>query len=118
MSQGHRPGGITMKRTVSVFALVVAALCIAPVAQAQNAQPAESAPAAPAQPPAPPSGYPPPPPRYPPSGGQNPGGYQNQPPTYWAPAQPRQQWTHYPEVSGVYRPFSFTLGVGPGYMHG
>jgi len=101
-----------MKRTVSVLAVVVAVLCIAPVSQAQNAPPASPAPTtAPAQ--QPPPNYPPPPPRYPSSGSYP----QNPPPTYWAPAQPRQ-WMHYPEVGGVYRPFSFTLGVGPGYLHG
>jgi hypothetical protein len=98
-----------MKRTVSLLALTVAALCIAPVAQAQDAPAAEAAPAAePARPPAPPSNYPPPPPRHP--------GYQNQQ-GYWAPAQPRQ-WAAPPVLEGVYRPFSFTVGVGPGYLHG
>jgi hypothetical protein len=98
-----------MKRTVSVLAFVVAALCIAEVAQAQGAPPSGSAPtAAPAQPP---PNYPPPPPRYP-SGG----GYPNQP-TYYAPA-PQRQWMSYPEVSGIYRPLSFTIGVGPGYLTG
>jgi hypothetical protein len=110
-----------MKRTVSVFVLLVAALCIAPPARAQTAPAAptpETAPAQPAPPPAgypppPPTGYPPPPPRYP-SGGGYPG---NPPPSYWAPAQPRQ-WGTYPGVSGVYRPFSFTIGIGPGYLRG
>ena len=96
-----------MKRTVSVLAFSVAALCIAPVSQAQNTPTAAPAPAQ-----QPPPNYPPPPPRYP-SGGYP----QSPPPTQWAPAQPRQ-WAYYPEVGGVYRPFSFTLGVGPGYMHG
>ena len=103
-----------MKRTVSVLALLVAALCIAEVAQAQGAPPSGSAPtAAPAQPP---PNYPPPPPRYPSGGGYPPGGGYPGAPTYYAPA-PQRQWS-YPEVSGIYRPISFTIGVGPGYLHG
>jgi hypothetical protein len=99
-----------MKRTVSVLVVLVAALCIARPSQAQNAPAAPSAPAA--TPPAPPPNYPPPPPRYPSSGG-----YGNPPPSYWAPA-PQRQW-YDPEVTGgVFRPFSFTLGVGPGFLHG
>jgi len=97
-----------MKRTVSVLAVALAALCIARVSLAQGAPAPGSAPPAPAM--QPPPNYPPPPPRYPS------GGYPNAP-TYYAPAQPRQ-WMSYPEVSGIYRPLSFTIGVGPGYLTG
>jgi hypothetical protein len=120
-----------MKPKVSVLAALVAALCIARVSAAQDAPAAGSAPAEPtAQPPPPPQGYPPPPPR----ATSQPGGYQypqqypppppnqyppNQyPPTYWAPNQPRG-YGYYPQAQGaIYRPFSFTIGVGPGYLHG
>jgi hypothetical protein len=99
---------------------------------APETAPAPSAPAeaAPAQS-APARAYPPPPPRYPnqappanypsqtppanyPSA---PPGYQN-PPTYWGPPSVgRNQWG-YPAVEGIYRPFSFTIGVGPGALIG
>jgi hypothetical protein len=107
-----------MKRTVSVLALLVAALCIGGTSQAQNAPAAGSAPPATPAPQTPPPNYPPPPPRYP-GGNTYPGGsgYPGAPPSYYAPAPPRQ-WMQAPEMSGVYRPFSFTVGVGPGYLHG
>jgi hypothetical protein len=107
-----------MKRKVSVVVALFAALCIARVATAQDAPAGGSAPtSAPTQPPPPPRGYPPPPPR-----GPSPGGYPSQypqqyPPTYYAPAQQRG-WGYYGQPAGVYRPFSFTVGVGPGYLHG
>jgi hypothetical protein len=113
-----------MNRKVSVLVALVAALCIARVAAAQDAPAAGSAPAAaPAQPPPPPRGYPPPPPRGPAPGGgyqypqQYPQQYPPNPPTSWAPSQ-RRGWGYYPQTNAIYRPFSFTVGVGPGYLHG
>ena len=112
-----------MKRKVSVFANLLVASCIARVAAAQDAPAAGSAPAAaPAQPaptpPPPPRGYPPPPPRAPAQGGyQHPQQYPPPPPTYYAPA-PQQGWGYNQPPSYIYRPFSFTIGVGPGYLHG
>jgi hypothetical protein len=109
-----------MKRKVSVLASLVAALCIARVAVAQDAPATGSAPATeqPPQTPPPPRGYPPPPPRAPSQGGyQYPQQYPQQyPPTYWTPAQQQPAWGYRPIA--IYRPFSFTIGVGPGYLHG
>ena len=123
-----------MKRSVSLWSLssagaglvAAAALCLAPrVSLAQDA-PAE---AAPSQPAAPPGNYPPPPPRaanaqpqqpyY--QGGQP--GYYPPPPQYYYPpprVNRRSQWGYYPEAepAGVYRPFSFTLAIGPGWLNG
>jgi hypothetical protein len=118
-----------MKRKVSVLATLVAALCIARVAVAQDAPATGSAPAPseqPAQPPPPPpKGYPPPPPRAPSQGGyQYPQQYppaqypQQYPPTYYAPGPQQRGWGYYAQPTAIYRPFSFTLGVGPGYLHG
>jgi hypothetical protein len=116
-----------MKRKVSVLA-ALGALCIAQVAAAQDAPAAGSAPPpAPAQqpapPPAPPGNYPPPPPR-----ASQQGDYQY-PPQYPPPQYP--QYPQYPPTyyaqhpgfgftppTSIYRPFSFTIGVGPGYLHG
>lgn len=106
-----------MKRKVSVLAVLSAALCTARVSLAQDAPATATAPSAPASAsPTPPQGYPPPPPRYP---QQQPGyQYPQYPPTYYAPAQQRRGWGYYPQHEGVYRPFSFSIGVGPGYLHG
>jgi hypothetical protein len=130
---------------IGAAAVLAAALCIPRASAAQGAPappeaaPAPSAPAetAPAQS-APPRAYPPPPPRYsnqaPPNYPQAPGyptqaptGYPSQapsgyqaPPSSWVPSSvnQRRQWGYYPQVEGIYRPFSFTVGVGPGTLIG
>jgi hypothetical protein len=92
----------------------------APAAPAAPATgPAEAAPA-PAQPAPPARSYPPPPPRRP--GAPPPGTGQPPGPSPWQQQGVQQggQWGYQPvhRVSGVYRPFSFTVGVGPGALFG
>jgi hypothetical protein len=135
-----------MNRAVSPRSLVfggvalTVALCVPSVVLAQDAPPpAAGPPTAPppdatnAQPAPPPGNYPPPPPRsatpapayqYPqqyPQGSRYPG-YPPPPPAY-APYYPpprvrRSSYEYYPQTDGIYRPFSLTLAIGPGFLRG
>jgi hypothetical protein len=61
----------------------------------------------------PPANYPPPPPRY-----QTAPGYGPPPGYYYPPPRVNRYSQYYPQVEGVYRPISFTMGIGPGALIG
>jgi hypothetical protein len=123
-------GETSMNRAVSQRSLVfgagalAASLCIPTIALAQDAPPpGDGTTTAPPADGTPPGNYPPPPPRAP--AGQQPS-YQyppsqyppNYPPPYYPPQRVRRARYETYSPDGIYRPISFSLGIGPGLMWG